>query len=143
MRWPRARKGLLAAGVALACSSAVTGCAATEADDALLSADTAAYAVGRALEMPLAEESTTDVPALSDLVARYKGGDLNNHVVLLIFDSVASTEQVTGDDPSFRADLTAVSERNVVVMLGGRGLAARRAAVAGALRSAASGSRQE
>jgi hypothetical protein len=93
--------------------------------------------------MPLTEESTTDVPALSDLVARYKGGDLNSHVVLLVFDSVASTEQVTGDGPSVRADLTAVSERNVVVMLGGRGVAARRDAVAGALRSAASGSRQE
>ena len=118
-------------------AAASLGCAATDVDQPLISSDAAAAAVSRTLNVRLTEATTADVPALSDLVARYSGGDRENPVLLLVFDSVASPRQVAGGHAHFRGGLSAVTERNVVVMLGGRGLPRRRAAVTGALRSAA------
>jgi hypothetical protein len=125
-------------GLILACSGVAIGCAATGVSEPLVSEDAAASAVEQALDLQLTKEASTDVPALSDLVARYRGGDRASHVVLLVFDSVASSEQVTERETAVSADLSAVRERNVVVILGGRGLTRRRAAVVDALHSVSS-----
>ena len=96
----------------------------------------AATAAEHALGVRLAKPVDPDSPALANLLGSYAGGDRRRQALVLVFDSRAATDQVTGGRGRLAlAGAATVVVGNVVAFYRGRDSHSRRARLASALRA--------